>query len=210
MFERFTEHAIKVIMVAQEEAIRLHYNYVGAEQMLLGLLAVGKAKECASDLSKCADVRIDARTEMERLIGQGDAVVSAEIPFNDEAKRILEGSWNQSRKFGHAFISEEHIFLSLLEHRNPNVMQTLDNLHINVGELEIELISKLPQPERLQMVGDETKKEQVEKLKRSIQAWRGRWQMAMDQGNDELAKIALEQKALIEKRLDEVENESEI
>jgi ATP-dependent Clp protease ATP-binding subunit ClpA len=209
MFERFTEYAIKVIMLAQQEAIRMHYNHVGAEQMFLGLLGVGKAGECASNLSKCADVRTEARAQIKRLIGQGDAVSFAEIPFNDDAKQILEGSWNQSKKFGHAFIGEEHIFLSLLEYRNSNVLQTLDNLHINIGELEIALIGTLPPPEQLRVVGEVTKKEQVADLMKCIRAWQGRSQMALDQGSEELAKIALEQKALLEKRLAEVENEPE-
>jgi ATP-dependent Clp protease ATP-binding subunit ClpA len=208
VFERFTKSAIEVILVAQEESKLLQHDYVGAEQMLLGVLAVGKSQECVIRLSKRVDVAEVARSEIEKLIGMGSSTPTSEISFNDGAKCVLEGAWDVARKYGNSCIGEEHIFLSLLERMNPNLSQSLDTLEINVHELQEELIASLPSPDRLRVISDETKEQEIEKLERLIDAWRNRAQMARQEERDDLVKIALEQKAILERRLKEVESES--
>ena len=89
MFERFTEKAIKVIMLAQEEARRLGHNFVGTEQVLLGLL--GEGTGLGPKVLKSMGVNLkDARTEVEKIIGRGSGFVAVEIPFTPRAKRVLE------------------------------------------------------------------------------------------------------------------------
>mgnify|MGYP001803622909 FL=1 len=89
MFERFTEKAIIVIMLAQEEARRLGHNFVGTEQILLGLLCEGTG--IAARVLKSMSVTLkDARTEVEKIIGRGSGFVAVEIPFTPRAKRVLE------------------------------------------------------------------------------------------------------------------------
>lgn len=89
MFERFTEKAIKVIMLAQEEARRLGHNFVGTEQILLGL--IGEGTGIAAQVLKSMNVNLkDARIEVEKIIGRGSGFVAVEIPFTPRAKRVLE------------------------------------------------------------------------------------------------------------------------
>ena len=97
MFERFTEKAIKVIMLAQEEARRLGHNFVGTEQILLGL--IGEGTGIAAKVLKSMGINLkDARVEVEKIIGRGSGFVAIEIPFTPRAKRVLELSLEEARQ----------------------------------------------------------------------------------------------------------------
>ncbi|KAM3386725.1 hypothetical protein ACQJBY_009955 [Aegilops geniculata] len=97
MFERFTEKAIKVIMLAQEEARRLGHNFVGTEQILLGL--IGEGTGIAAKVLKSMGISLkDARVEVEKIIGRGSGFVAVEIPFTPRAKRVLELSLEEARQ----------------------------------------------------------------------------------------------------------------
>lgn len=99
MFERFTEKAIKVVMLAQEESRRLGHNFVGTEQILLGL--IGEATGIAAKVLKSMGVTLkDARTQVEKIIGRGSGFVAVEIPFTPRAKRVLELSLEEARQLG--------------------------------------------------------------------------------------------------------------
>ena len=99
MFERFTEKAIKVVMLAQEEARRLGHNFVGTEQILLGL--IGESTGIAAKVLKSMGVSLkDARIEVEKIIGRGSGFVAVEIPFTPRAKRVLELSLEEARQLG--------------------------------------------------------------------------------------------------------------
>ncbi|VAH47391.1 unnamed protein product [Triticum turgidum subsp. durum] len=99
MFERFTEKAIKVIMLAQEEARRLGHNFVGTEQILLGL--IGEGTGIAAKVLKSMGISLkDARVEVEKIIGRGSGFVAVEIPFTPRAKRVLELSLEEARQLG--------------------------------------------------------------------------------------------------------------
>ncbi len=99
MFERFTEKAIKVVMLAQEEARRLGHNFVGTEQLLLGL--IGESTGIAAKVLKSMGVNLkDARVEVEKIIGRGSGFVAVEIPFTPRAKRVLEMSLEEARQLG--------------------------------------------------------------------------------------------------------------
>lgn len=102
MFERFTEKAIKVIMLAQEEARRLGHNFVGTEQILLGL--IGEGTGIAAKVLKSMGINLkDARVEVEKIIGRGSGFVAVEIPFTPRAKRVLELSLEEARQLGKFF-----------------------------------------------------------------------------------------------------------
>lgn len=102
MFERFTEKAIKVIMLAQEEARRLGHNFVGTEQILLGL--IGEGTGIAAKVLKSMGINLkDARVEVEKIIGRGSGFVAVEIPFTPRAKRVLELSLEEARQLGTLF-----------------------------------------------------------------------------------------------------------
>ncbi|RWW85723.1 hypothetical protein BHE74_00005573 [Ensete ventricosum] len=99
MFERFTEKAIKVIMLAQEEARRLGHNFVGTEQILLGL--IGEGTGIAAKVLKSMGINLkDARVKVEKIIGRGNGFIAVEIPFTPRAKRVLELSLEEARQLG--------------------------------------------------------------------------------------------------------------
>ena len=104
MFERFTEKAIKVVMLAQEEARRLGHNFVGTEQVLLGL--IGESTGIAAKVLKSLGVTLkDARVEVEKIIGRGSGFVAVEIPFTPRAKRVLELSLEEARQLGEHLVA---------------------------------------------------------------------------------------------------------
>ncbi|WOL15518.1 chaperone protein ClpC1, chloroplastic [Canna indica] len=106
MFERFTEKAIKVIMLAQEEARRLGHNFVGTEQVLLGL--IGEGTGIAAKVLKSMGINLkDARVEVEKIIGRGSGFVAVEIPFTPRAKRVLELSLEEARQLETVFEHQE-------------------------------------------------------------------------------------------------------
>lgn len=110
MFERFTEKAIKVIMLAQEEARRLGHNFVGTEQILLGL--IGEGTGIAAKVLKSMGINLkDARVEVEKIIGRGSGFVAVEIPFTPRAKRVLELSLEEARQLGIIFTYLYSLFI---------------------------------------------------------------------------------------------------
>ncbi|KAI7736478.1 hypothetical protein M8C21_012083 [Ambrosia artemisiifolia] len=127
MFERFTEKAIKVIMLAQEEARRLGHNFVGTEQILLGL--IGEGTGIAAKVLKSMGISLkDARVEVEKIIGRGSGFVAVEIPFTPRAKRVLELSLEEARQLGHNYIGSEHLLLGLLREGEGVAARVLENL----------------------------------------------------------------------------------
>ncbi|URD93503.1 ATP-dependent Clp protease ATP-binding subunit clpA [Musa troglodytarum] len=127
MFERFTEKAIKVIMLAQEEARRLGHNFVGTEQILLGL--IGEGTGIAAKVLKSMGINLkDARVEVEKIIGRGSGFVAVEIPFTPRAKRVLELSLEEARQLGHNYIGSEHLLLGLLREGEGVAARVLESL----------------------------------------------------------------------------------
>ena len=124
MFERFTEKAIKVIMLAQEEARRLGHNFVGTEQILLGL--IGEGTGIGPKVLKSMGVNLkDARVEVEKIIGRGSGFVAVEIPFTPRAKRVLELSLELS-------LARIHDVIDLLENQSLFKLVNLQNSSVHV------------------------------------------------------------------------------
>ncbi|MBR1425129.1 ATP-dependent Clp protease ATP-binding subunit [bacterium] len=142
MFERFTEKAIKVIMLAQEEARRLGHNFVGTEQVLLGL--IGEASGVAAKTLKSMGVNLkDARAEVEKIIGRGSGFVAVEIPFTPRAKRVLELSWDEARQLGHNYIGTEHLLLGLIREGEGVAARVLENLGVDLNKVRSNVIKML-------------------------------------------------------------------
>jgi ATP-dependent Clp protease ATP-binding subunit ClpC len=142
MFERFTEKAIKVIMLAQEEARRLGHNFVGTEQILLGL--IGEGTGIAAKVLKSMGVNLkDARVEVEKIIGRGSGFVAVEIPFTPRAKRVLELSLEEARQLGHNYIGTEHLLLGLIREGEGVAARVLENLALDLSKIRTQVIRLL-------------------------------------------------------------------
>lgn len=139
MFERFTEKAIKVVMLAQEEARRLGHNFVGTEQILLGL--IGESTGIAAKVLKSVGLSLkDARIEVEKIIGRGSGFVAVEIPFTPRAKRVLEMSLEEARQLGHNYIGTEHILLGLLREGEGVAARVLTTLDADSSKIRSQII----------------------------------------------------------------------
>jgi ATP-dependent Clp protease ATP-binding subunit ClpC len=134
MFEKFTEGAIKVIMLSQEEARRMGHNFVGTEQLLLGV--IGQRHGIGAKALKRLKVTLKkARKEIELYIGRGTGFVASEIPFTPRAKRVLEMAVHEGKDLGQNFVGTEHILLALIAESDGVAMRTLDKLGVDVHKL---------------------------------------------------------------------------
>jgi len=142
MFEYFTEQAIKVIMLAQEEARRLGHNFVGTEQILLGL--IGEGTGIAAKVLGEQGVNLkDVRTEVEKIIGRGSGFTPVEIPFTPRVKRIFESSLNEARQLGHNYIGTEHLLLGLIQDRDGVAAKVLQNMGVDPNAMRTQVIRML-------------------------------------------------------------------
>jgi ATP-dependent Clp protease ATP-binding subunit ClpC len=156
MFERFTEKAIKVIMLAQEEARRLGHNFVGTEQILLGL--IGEGTGIAAKVLKSMGVNLkDARVEVEKIIGRGSGFVAVEIPFTPRAKRVLELSLEEARQLGHNYIGTEHLLLGLIREGEGVAARVLENLALDLSKVRTQVIRLLGDTSEVSSGGGQNK-----------------------------------------------------
>ncbi len=156
MFERFTEKAIKVIMLAQEEARRLGHNFVGTEQILLGL--IGEGTGVAAKVLKSLGVNLkDSRIEVEKIIGRGSGFVAVEIPFTPRAKRVLELSLEEARQLGHNYIGTEHLLLGLIREGEGVAARVLENLSIDLTKVRTQVIRMLGETAEVATGGNSSK-----------------------------------------------------
>ena len=113
MFERFTDRARRVVVLAQEEARLLNHNYIGTEHILLGLIHEGEG--VAAKALESLGISLEAvRNQVEEIIGQGGSSPSGHIPFTPRAKKVLELSLREALQLGHNYIGTEHILLGLI------------------------------------------------------------------------------------------------
>ncbi|MBD2103093.1 ATP-dependent Clp protease ATP-binding subunit [Leptolyngbya sp. FACHB-261] len=142
MFERFTEQSIKAIMLAQEEARRLGHNFVGTEQILLGV--IGEGTSVAAKVLKTMGVNLkNARIEVEKIIGRGFGSVPPEIPVTPRAKQVLELSVAEANQLGQAAVSPEHLVLALIRSGEGVAVKVLENLGVDPAQVRTELAQDL-------------------------------------------------------------------
>ncbi len=142
MFEHFTSEAIKVVMLAQEEARRLGHNFVGTEQILLGLIGEGSGV-AAKVLTELGVTLKDARREVERIIGRGSGFVPPEIPFTPKVKSLFEQSFKEARTLGQNYIGTEHLLLGLTEAGEGVAAKVLQNLGLDLSQVRTTVIRQL-------------------------------------------------------------------
>ena len=142
MFEYFTDKAIAVVMAAQEEARRLGHNFVGTEQILLGIIKekTSLASKVLGDLGVTLEA---ARAEVENIIGRGSGFVPAELPFTPKTKRVFEQAFEQARQFDQRYIAPEHLLLSLVQDGEGVASKVLQNLGINLAAVRTQIIREM-------------------------------------------------------------------
>ena len=140
MFEKFTEGAIKVIMLSQEEARRMGHNFVGTEQLLLGV--VGQRQGLGGKALRLLGITLKkARKEVENYIGRGTGFVAAEIPFTPRAKRVLEMSVQEGKDIGQNYVGTEHILLALIAEEDGVAIRTIEKLDVDIIHLRNKTLS---------------------------------------------------------------------
>lgn len=143
MFGRFTERAQRVIVLAQEEARRLNYNYVGTEHLLLGLVREGEGLAARALQSLGIDLE-KVRAEVEKVIGRGTATGHGEIGFTPRAKKVvMELSFDEARLLGHNYIGTEHILLGLIREGEGVAARVLENLGADLDKVRKTVIQLL-------------------------------------------------------------------
>jgi len=145
MFERFTDRARRVIVLAQEEARMLNHSYIGTEHILLGL--IHEEEGVAARSLESLGVSLDAvRGQVEEVIGRGQAPQSGHIPFTPRAKKVLELSLREALQLGHNYIGTEHILLGLLREGEGVAAQVLQRLGADLTRVRIKVIEVLSAP----------------------------------------------------------------
>jgi ATP-dependent Clp protease ATP-binding subunit ClpC len=139
MFEHFTNTAIAVIMHAQEEARRLGHNFVGSEQLLLGIVKEGSSI-AARVLGEFGVNLVNARTEVESIIGRGSGHGPNEIPFTPKVKQVFEQAFQEARKLDHPYIEPEHLLLSLTQNVESVAYRVMTNLGVDPAKIRTQLI----------------------------------------------------------------------
>ena len=142
MFERFTDRARRVVVLAQEEARLLHHNYIGTEHILLGLIHEGEG--VAAKSLESLGISLEAvRNQVEEIIGQGGSSPSGHIPFTPRAKKVLELSLREALQLGHNYIGTEHILLGLIREGEGVAAQVLVKLGADLSRVRQQVIQLL-------------------------------------------------------------------
>ena len=142
MFERFTDRARRVVVLAQEEARMLNHNYIGTEHILLGLIHEGEgvAAKALESLGISLDV---VRQQVQEIIGQGQQAPTGHIPFTPRAKKVLELSLREALQLGHSYIGTEHILLGLIREGEGVAAQVLVKLNADLNRVRQQVIQLL-------------------------------------------------------------------
>jgi ATP-dependent Clp protease ATP-binding subunit ClpC len=157
MFDRFTESAIKAIMLAQEEARSLGHNFVGTEQILLGL--IGESAGIAAKALESLGVTLkDARIEVATLLGRGSSTVAAEVPFTPRSRRVLDLALKKSQQMGHEYVGTEHLLLGLLQDGEGVAAKVLENLGLDRGDIQDKVMAMISEKPIRLVVGRQSRK----------------------------------------------------
>ncbi|MDT7804425.1 MAG: ATP-dependent Clp protease ATP-binding subunit ClpC, partial [Actinomycetota bacterium] len=142
MFERFTDRARRVVVLAQEEARMLNHNYIGTEHILLGLIHEGEGV-AAKALESLGIALEGVRQQVEEIIGQGQQAPSGHIPFTPRAKKVLELSLREALQLGHNYIGTEHILLGLIREGEGVAAQVLVKLGADLNRVRQQVLQLL-------------------------------------------------------------------
>src|SRR6266513_3000128 len=145
LFERFTERARQVVVLAQDEARALKHNYIGTEHILLGLLR--EEEGLAARVLESLDITVEeVRAQVARIVGQGDEVTTGQIPFTPRAKKVLELALREALSLGHNYIGTEHILLGLVRENEGVAARILLDFDADAEKIRNEIIRMLSGP----------------------------------------------------------------
>ncbi len=142
MFEKFTDKARRVVVLAQEEAKLLNHNYIGTEHILLGLIHEGEG--VAAKALESLNISLEqVREQVQEIIGQGQQAPSGHIPFTPRAKKVLELSLREALQLGHSYIGTEHLLLGLIREGEGVAAQVLTKLGADTNKVRQQVIQLL-------------------------------------------------------------------
>jgi ATP-dependent Clp protease ATP-binding subunit ClpC len=161
MFEKFTDKARRVVVLAQEEAKLLNHNYIGTEHLLLGLIHEGEG--VAAKALESLGINLDSvREQVQEIIGQGQQAPTGHIPFTPRAKKVLELSLREALQLGHSYIGTEHLLLGLIREGEGVAAQVLTKLGADTNRVRqqvIQLLSGFQGKETVNVGGDTAEKQ---------------------------------------------------
>jgi ATP-dependent Clp protease ATP-binding subunit ClpC len=164
LFERFTERARQVVVLAQDEARALKHNYIGTEHILLGLLR--EEEGLAARVLESLDITVEeVRAQIARIVGQGDEVTTGQIPFTPRAKKVLELALREALSLGHNYIGTEHILLGLVRENEGVAARILLDFDADAEKIRNEIIRMLSGPGRRQQGGGQGSGEKTKSSK---------------------------------------------
>jgi ATP-dependent Clp protease ATP-binding subunit ClpA len=186
VFERFTERARQVVVLAQDEARLLKHNYIGTEHILLGLLR--EEEGLAARLLASLDVTVEeVRAQVVRLVGQGDEVTPGQIPFTPRAKKVLELSLREALSLSHNYIGTEHVLLGLVRIDAGVATRILLNFDLDAEKIRNEIIRMLSGPGRRQVQAETETPHVVPDVASEIERVREEKERAIEAGEFERA-----------------------
>jgi ATP-dependent Clp protease ATP-binding subunit ClpA len=147
MFERFTERARQVVVLAQDEARFFKHNYIGTEHLLLGLLR--EEEGIAARVLESLGITIEeVRALLARIVGQGDEVTSGQIPFTPRAKKVLELALREALSLGHNYVDTEHVLLGIVRENEGVAARILLEFDADAEKIRNEIIRMLSGPSK--------------------------------------------------------------
>jgi len=195
MFERFTERARRVVVLAQDEARTLNHDWIGTEHLLLGL--IGEGGGVAASALESLGISLDTvRQQVEEIIGQGEQAPPGHVPFTPRAKKVLELAFREARALGHSYTGTEHILLGLIREGDGVAAQVLVRLGADLNRAR-EQVSQLLQAGQ----GDDDVLARVGLLDRrlaAIERWVG-MRPDLDELDQEIARARREKDAAIDR-----------
>ncbi len=209
MFERFTERARRVVVLAQEEARMLNHNYIGTEHILLGLIHEGTG--VAARALESLGISLQAvRQQVEEIIGQGQQAPSGHIPFTPRAKKVLELSLREAKQLGRDYISTEHILLGLVREGDGVAAQVLVKLGADMNRTRQQVIQLLHDHqgeeaapagigEGSRLSADISQVESLDRRLAAIERWVG-MRAGLDDLDQEIARVRQEKEAAIDRQ----------
>jgi ATP-dependent Clp protease ATP-binding subunit ClpC len=204
MFERFSQRARRVVVLAQEEARLLNHNYVGTEHILLGLIREGEGV-AAKALESLGISLETVRQQVEKMIGRGQQPPSGHVPFTPRAKKVLELSLREAQALGHNYIGTEHILLGLIREGGGVAAQVLVKLGADLNRARQQVVQLLHGYQGKDVTGEgpplpDDAPAQVDSLDRrlaAIERWVG-LRPDLDDLDQEIARVRREKEAAID------------
>ena len=198
MFERYTDRARRVVVLAQEEARMLNHNYIGTEHLLLGLIHEGEG--VAANALESLGISLETvRQQVKAIIGQGQQAPSGHIPFTQQGKKVLELAPREARALGHEYIGTEHILLGLIRVGDGVAAQVLVKLGADLNRVRQQVIQLLHEHQGKDVIGESPRIGTLDRRLAAIERWVG-MRPDLDDLDQEIAQVRREKEAAIDRQ----------